>query len=169
MSRITLSRWINSSFFLSRIFSLPMGIVRTPQDLSLYHFRRFRTAKYHGLPYYTSSPRFACPKFFAVSLARSGRPGAERSGEERSRAEKKVYRKMAARIYVIRGRRLFPSFLHLLYTTAAAASATRWVVQRRGAGTTQLPRKLLHNKTACTFSYSQLSSAHPIPVPTTQP
>lgn len=73
---------------------------------------------------------------------------------------------MAARIYVIRGRRLFPSFLHLLYTTAAAASAastTRWVVQRRGAGTTQLPRKLLHNKTACTFSYSQLS--HPQPHP----
>lgn len=37
-------------------------------------------------------------------------------------------------------------------------SATRWVVQRRGAGTTQLPRKLLHNKTACTFSYSRLLS-----------
>jgi len=70
---------------------------------------------------------------------------------------KKVYRKMAARIYVIRGRRLFPSFLHLLYT----AAATRRVVQRRGAGTTQLPRKLLHNKTACTFSYSRLCSPHP--------
>lgn len=39
------------------------------------------------------------------------------------------------------------------------------VVQRRGAGTTQLPRKLLHNKTACTFSYSRLSALSPHPHP----
>lgn len=92
-------------------------------------------------------------KVFALARIDSTRLGAARRRVE----PKKVYRKMAARIYVIRGRRLFPSFLHLLYTATTAASAARWVVQRRGAGTTQLPRKLLHNKTACTFSYSGLT------------
>lgn len=69
----------------------------------------------------------------SIRLGDAMRCGAARRGEARrdeapGRARrgvepKKVYRKMAARIYVIRGRRLFPGFLHLLYT---AASATRW-------------------------------------------
>jgi len=153
----SLPREINRPFFLIAHFLSVSTRYRATFPLFI---RRFYAARISRLCLIRS---FASKVFRSFARADSTRLDSTRLAAARRGVEpKKVYRKMAARIYVIRGRRLFPSFLHLLYTaTAAAAAATRRVVQRRGAGTTQLPRKLLHNKTACTFSYSRLCSPHP--------
>lgn len=160
----SLSPGINRSYFLS--YTSPLNFQSVPctaqEKLSpAFIYPQFRTVEYRG--------EFVPPRLLfrervqSFSPSRSHRATVARGAVRGRVGPKKVYRKMAARIYVIRGRRLFPSFLHLLCTTAATtSSATRWVVQRRGAGTTQLPRKLLHNKTACTFSYSRLFSACPL-------
>lgn len=138
----SLSAGINRSFFLSYISSqFSAGTIhRTGESSPSFIYPQFRTQwniagrDHRGSSSPLSRAR-AGPKFFAVSLAPEAHGG--RCSEVRNRVgPKKVYRKMAARIYVIRGRRLFPSFLHLLYTRCrrrhhlllrdSMGSATAW-------------------------------------------